>query len=115
MELYDTLQVCLLALVSRYPGHVVDINEDILGSQELGSAGWFALDMIEHLELTHSDLLEATAHMVVNTQKCEIYLLEYNEEMPAFVIHCRGKIPDCLGNVEKRRITGALSGQEVNA
>ena len=111
MELYDTLQICLLALASRYPDHVVDINEDVLGEQELGGTGWLALDMIDYLEVMHPELLETTVHMVVNMQKSEIYLLDYSEEVPAFMVHCRGKIPCCQGNAEKRRITGALAGK----
>jgi hypothetical protein len=108
MELYDTLQICLLALASRYPNHVVDINETILGRQELGAAGWLAFDMIEHLAAARPKLLGAMAHMVVDPQKSEIYLLDYTEEQPAFIVHCRGKIPCCQGNAAKRRITGAL-------
>ena len=115
MELYDTLQVCLLALASRYPDHVVDMNEDILGPQELGSTGWIALDMIEHLESTRTKLLEAMARLAVTPQKSEIYLLDYSQELPAFTIHCRGKIPCSQGNAETRRITGALPKQEVPA
>jgi hypothetical protein len=108
MELYDTLQICLLALASRYPEHVVDMNETVIGQQELGAAGWLAFDMIEHLASTHPELLESMAHMIVNPQKSEIYLLDYAEEQPAFIVHCRGKIPCCQGNAETRRTTGAL-------
>ncbi|GHO97929.1 hypothetical protein KSF_079770 [Reticulibacter mediterranei] len=115
MELYDTLQICLLALVSRYPEHVVDINESVIGQQELGAGGWLAFDMIEYLATTHPALLGATAHMIVNPQKSEIYLLDYAEEQPAFIVHCRGKIPCCQGNVETRRITGALLAGRASA
>jgi hypothetical protein len=108
MELHDTLQICLLALASRYPEHVVDMDETVIGQQELGAAGWLALDMIEHLASTRPELLEATAHMIVNPQKSEIYLLDYAEEHPAFIVHCHGKIPCCQGSAETRRITGAL-------
>jgi hypothetical protein len=113
MELYDTLQICLLALASRYQDHVVDMNEELLGSQELGASGWRVLDIIEHLESTQAELLEAMAHMVVDTQKSEIYLLEHGEEIPAFLIHCRGRLPGCQGDVQTRRITGALSSQKI--
>jgi hypothetical protein len=113
MELYDTLQICLLALTSRYPDHVVDLNEELLGFQELGSRGWIALDVIEHLSSTQPELLETMAHIVVNTQKSEIYLFEHTEEIPAFIIHCRGRIPGCQGNAQTRRITGALPDQKV--
>jgi hypothetical protein len=108
MELYDTLQICLLALASRYPNHIVDINETMLGQQELGAGGWLAFDIIEYLASTHPELLGTMAHMVVDPQKSEIYLQDGLEEQPAFIVHCRGKLPCCQGNATTRRITGAL-------
>jgi hypothetical protein len=103
MYLTDRLQICLLALSSRYPEHVVDINEAVLGSQSLGAEGWSSLGLIELLECTQSELLQTIAYMVIDTQKCEIYLPEYATQMPAFFIHCRGKIPCCKGNVITRQ------------
>jgi hypothetical protein len=115
MELYDTLQICLLSLASRYPDHVVDMNEELLGPQKLGARGWLALDMIEQLESTQPELLRTMAHIVVDTQKSEIYLLEHDEELPAFLIHCRGRLPGCQGDAKTRRTTGALSSQKLTA
>ena len=110
MYLNDRLQVCLLALASRHPDHVVDINEAVLGSQNLGAAGWTALDIIELLEHVKPDLLQAAARLVVDTQKSEIYLLDHSEKIPAIYVHCRGRIPSCRGNLASRRV---LPGEET--
>src|SRR5579859_5644632 len=42
LRLTEKLQFCLLALASRYPRHIVNINEEILGPQILGAEGWRA-------------------------------------------------------------------------
>jgi hypothetical protein len=111
MQLNDTLQICLLALASRYPQHVVDINEDLLGPQLLGADGWSSLDVIEMLEHTAPDLLQAMAKLVVDTQKSEIYLIEHGEEIPAILVHCRGKVPIYKGNEAVRRRTQELQNE----
>jgi hypothetical protein len=105
MQLNDSFQVCLLALASRYPEHVVDINEAILGPQSRGAEGWTSLDVIEMLQETTPEVLQATARLVVDTQKSEIYLIEHSEEIPAVLVHCRGRLP------RNRRSSGA--GQPV--
>ncbi len=101
MQLNDSFQVCLLALASRYPEHVVDINEALLGPQSRGAEGWTSLDVIEILQDTVPELLQAAARLVIDTQKSEIYLLEHSEEIPASLVHCRGRLP------KSRRNTGA--------
>ncbi len=105
MQLNDSFQVCLLALASRYPEHVVDINEALLGPQSRGAEGWTSLDVIEILQDTVPELLQAAARLVIDTQKSEIYLLEHSEEIPAILVHCRGRLP------KSRRNTG--TGQPV--
>ncbi|GHO80189.1 hypothetical protein KSD_79600 [Ktedonobacter sp. SOSP1-85] len=37
--------------------------------------------------------LEKPAHLVVDAQQCTIYLTETTEKMPAYWVHCRGKMP----------------------
>ncbi len=93
MQLNDRLQICLLALASRYPDHIVDINEAVLGTQPFEAAGWMAQDMIELFQQTTPELLQAMAHLVVDPQKSEIYLTEYCRILPAFLVHCRGRLP----------------------
>ena len=105
MKLDDTLQVCLLALASRYPKHVIDINENVLGLQQLGAEGWTAEGLIELLEHMHPELLQTTASIVIDIQRSEIYLPRYDPAIPVFLIHCRGKIPGCKGDASSRQIT----------
>jgi hypothetical protein len=103
MQLNERLEICLLALASRHPRHVVDINEDVLGTQPLGAAGWNAHDIIELLRLTHPALLYIEADLVINTQECAIYLHTYATQTPALHVHCRGKLPALQGNVTTRK------------
>ena len=108
MQLNDSLRICLLALASRYPDHIVDMNEDVLGTQSFGAEGWLVLDVIDLLEQTTPELLQVMARIVVNPQKCEIYLLDHSEQVPAVVIHCRGKIPSGRGSMTLRQATQKL-------
>ena len=103
MQLNERLEICLLAIANRYPRHVVDINEEVLGPQPLGAAGWIARDIIELLRYTQPVLLYAQAELVINTQESEIYLSEYSAQAPALHLHCRGKLPALKGNVESRQ------------
>ena len=103
MQLNERLEICLLALANRYPDHVVDINEDVLGPQSLGAKGWTARDMIELLRLTHPAVLDIEADLVINTQESAIYLHTQATQAPALHIHCRGKLPALQGNVTTRR------------
>jgi len=105
MQLNERLEICLLALANRYPDHIVDINEDVLGPQSLGAEGWLAHDMIEFLRDTHLALLDVQAELIINTQESAIYLLRYSACTPALNIHCRGKLPALRGNCETRRRT----------
>ncbi|GAC1360302.1 MAG: hypothetical protein NVS2B12_02790 [Ktedonobacteraceae bacterium] len=93
MRLEDTLKICLLALESRYPEHVVDINQDILNIPDSSALGWTASEIITYLEQTHPARLYEMARLVIDLQCSEIYLLEVSERAPAFLVHCRGKIP----------------------
>ncbi|MBV9713220.1 MAG: hypothetical protein JO011_20140 [Ktedonobacteraceae bacterium] len=103
MQLSERLEICLLALASRYPDHVVEINEVVLGPQPLGAEGWTAHDMIELLRHTQPVLLDTQADLIINTQESTIYLTEYSAQTPALHVHCRGKLPTLKGNVETRR------------
>jgi hypothetical protein len=103
MQLHDNLQVCLLALISRYPEHVLDINEELIGTQQFGADGWSAFDLIEMLEETAPHLLRIPALLIINPQKSELYLLDYSEEIPAMIVHSRGKLPPLQGGMILRK------------
>lgn len=100
MQLEDRLKICLLALESRYPEHVVDVNQEFLALSNDSARGWSAGEIIGYLEQTNPALLYKMARLVIDLQCSEIYLLEKPEEVPAFIVHCRGKIP----SRRKRRV-----------
>ncbi len=93
MQLEDRLKICLLALESRYPEHVVDVNQELLAISIDSTQGWSADEIIEYLEQTNPTTLHKMARLVVDLQCSEIYLVEESEATPAFIVHCRGKIP----------------------
>jgi hypothetical protein len=106
LRLTESLRICLLALASRYPDHIIDINEQVLGPQSLGTSGWRASDLIELFQSTAPEVLQAQARLEVNSQGKGIYLLEQSEQTPALWIHCGdpgGRRPAYQGNVEARR------------
>lgn len=102
MQLHESLQICLLSLAHRQPNHIIDINETLLGPQLYGAEGWCASDVIEMLETTSPQLLQARACLTLDGQETVIYLTERSEEIPAFWIHCQGKIQPCQGNMKMR-------------
>lgn len=104
--LYESLQFCLLALESRCPRHIVNINEEVLGPQSLGAEGWTAPDLIELFQNTYPLLLVERALLEVNCRCKAIYLLESSEQIPAFWVYIgeRGeKMPEYRGNMAARR------------
>jgi len=106
LQLTEKLQLCLLALDNRYPHHSVNINEAILGPQTLGAEGWRAADLIELLQNTSPQLLQAKARLEVTAQRKGIYLLERSEEVPAFWVYCGvmgEKIPPYRGDMATRQ------------
>ncbi len=95
MELEDNLRVCLRALESRYPFHVIDINEFVLGHRHCGAECWSSSDMIDYLQAVEPDLLDTLAHLVVDIPHCAIYLPQKTgTKAPAFIVHCLGRVPE---------------------
>ena len=103
MRLNETLQICLLALISRYPEYMLDINEDLLGRQSLGKDGWNASDLLELLQSTQPEILHSKALLVLDQQERSMYLLSQSAEIPALCIHGQGKLPPYQGNMAVRR------------
>ncbi|HEY4384710.1 MAG TPA: hypothetical protein VGN34_09580 [Ktedonobacteraceae bacterium] len=112
MRLNETLQICLLALANRFPDHVVDINETLLGPQYFGSAGWTVPNLLEMLQHTKPLLLQENAQLIINSQKCEIVLPHLSLELPAIFVHCRGKMPTSKGNIKSRLRVG-IAGEAI--
>jgi hypothetical protein len=102
--LNEKLQICLLALDSRYPRNIVDINEEVLGSQNFRTDGWTALDVIELLQSSAPPVLQEKARLAVDSMSKGIYLIERSEEIPAIWIHLGGlgeKMPSYKGKNAK--------------
>ena len=93
MYLHDKLRVCLLALANRYPENLIESNSTILIDQAFCPGCQTALDTLAWLQRIDPGLLEERASLVIDAQKCEIYLPGRDEQKPAYWIHCRGKIP----------------------
>jgi hypothetical protein len=84
VRLTEPLQICLLAVASRYAEHSLEMNEALLGLQEVGTEGWRALELIALLQEVAPVLLQEEARLEVTLQCRGIYLLERSEEMLAF-------------------------------
>ncbi|GHO80208.1 hypothetical protein KSD_79790 [Ktedonobacter sp. SOSP1-85] len=103
MTLYEPLNICLLATEQRYPQHVMEFNENVLGSVGCKTKGWKAVDMLAFLESSWPELLEAMALLVVDGQQSSIYIPTYSTQKPAFHVHLRGHIPAQLCHTEVRQ------------
>lgn len=93
MQLHDTLQVCLLALASRYPKHLLRSNRLLLGDQTFCPHCQTTVEVMAWLQQREPAFLEKRAHLVIDAQQCAIYVAGTAEKMPAYWVHCRGKMP----------------------
>lgn len=106
MYLHDNLRNCLLALASRYPRHVIDINKDVLGAQTFALWGWLADEIIEMFERYEPHLLQIRADLTIDQDRCVIHLPAFSAEVPAFWLHCRGKLPPHHGETRRELVYG---------
>jgi len=93
MELHEMLKLCLLALDSRFPESVVEVNETLLGHQSFWGEACPPTAMLEVLRLHAPELLLAPAFLVIDQGQSAIYLDERLEREPAFWVYCGGCIP----------------------
>jgi hypothetical protein len=89
MKLNENLQICLLAIASRYPDSTLDINQEVLGPQSFQTEKCSPLDLMERLQSHVPQLLHAPAQLVVDAQERAIYLVEQSQQTPAFWIRYR--------------------------
>ena len=89
MKLYENLQICLLAIASRYPESMLDINEEVLGPQGFQKQRCTPVELMERLQSAAPQLLHAPAQLVVDTQERAIYLVEQSQHTPAFWLRYR--------------------------
>lgn len=87
MKLQENLQICLLAIASRYLESTLDINEEVLESQSFQKQRCGPVELIERLQSDEPRLLQEAAQLVVDKQECAIYLIERSRSTPAFWLH----------------------------
>jgi hypothetical protein len=111
MRLNETLKNCLLALASRYPKSLVDVNQDMPGQHSLLVEAWpppcSPIVMIELLQAHAPETLASPACLVIDGQNHAIYLLEQWQERPAFWIH------DRIGSVMPRKVVNDVKCEQV--
>lgn len=93
MDFNEILKICLLAVASRYPESVVDVNEILLGHHNFWTDACPPLQLLELLQIRAPELLRAPARLVMNQHESVIYLVEQSQETPAFWIYCGGRTP----------------------
>jgi len=92
MHLHDNLQVCLLALASRYPESLIENNSDVIGAHASYPGCRTTQETIIWLQRTEPALLKEKASLVIDEQRHVIYLTDRNDQTPAYRIHYRGKM-----------------------
>jgi hypothetical protein len=97
MKLHENLRLCLLALASRFPDDIVEIDEAILDLHIYAPDGFTPQDMIEVLYRINPQLLQTEACLVMNAQESTIYLPDCSERMPAFWIHSPASVSSHVG------------------
>jgi len=90
MELHEMLKLCLLALDSRFPESVVEVNETLLGHSGFWGEACPSTAMLEVLRLHAPQLLLAPACLVIDQGQSAIYLDKRLEREPAFWVYCGG-------------------------
>ena len=89
MKLHENLQICLLAIASRYPESTLDSNEEVLLPQSFQTQRCTPVELMEWLQSHAPQLLQAPAQLVVDEQERAIYLVEQSQHTPAFRLHYR--------------------------
>ncbi|GCE07943.1 universal stress protein [Dictyobacter aurantiacus] len=105
MQLYDRLQICLLAVASRYPDAFVEINKDISNVPRLETACWKPLDLIDLLQSISPDMLQSMALLEIDAQKSHIHLTDCSSDTPAFQVCCQSKLPSHRDDKQEHRKT----------
>lgn len=94
MKLHENLQICLLAIASRYPESMLEINEEVLLPQSLQTQRCTPVELMKRLHSYAPQLLQAPAQLVVDAQERSIYLVEQSQHTPAFWLRYREWTPE---------------------
>ena len=87
MRLNETLHNSLIAIANRYPEYIVDIDEDVLGNLHVKFNALTPLELVEELQASAPELLQASASVVCDMYRCELRLLGLSQEKPAILFH----------------------------
>ncbi len=93
MELHEICNLCLLALESRYPNCVLEMNGRLLGRSGCWEKACTPGEISTRLRLYAPHILRSPALLVIDSAQSEIYLVEESEEEPAFRVYCGGRTP----------------------
>ncbi len=93
MQLHDLLKICLLAVASRYPDSVIECNKALLGYRDFWDGTCSPHQAWEQLQDECPAFLEAQAHMVIDSQQSNIYLVDLSQDIPALWIYRDGYSP----------------------
>ncbi len=85
-KLDESLQISLLAVASRYPGSLVEINKDLLNRSDPWEGLCTVEQVLEHLQVHAPQLLQAPACLLIDDGQA-IYLLDRSQEVPTFNLH----------------------------
>ncbi len=89
MKLHENLRICLLAIASRYPESMLDINEEVLRPQSLQTQQCTPVELMERLQSHAPQLLQTPAQLVLDVQESAIHLVEQSQQTPAFWLRYR--------------------------
>lgn len=107
MKLHEMLKICLLALESRYPECVIEVNKSLIGHPGFCEEARMPTEMLELLRLHASQLLSAPACLVIDEGQSAVYLVERAEEEPAFWVYCGGCTPAQRAKQQARHLITA--------
>jgi hypothetical protein len=88
-KLDETLQNALLAVASRYPDSLVEVNKDLLDPSDLWQGLCTVQQALYHLQVQASQLLQAPACLVIDDGQAisAIYLLDRSQEIPTLYLY----------------------------
>jgi hypothetical protein len=88
-KLDESLKICLVAVVSRYPDSLVEINKNILNRSDLWEGLCKVKQALQHLQIQAPQLSRAPACVLIDEGQAisAIYLLDRSEEVPALYLY----------------------------
>ena len=88
-KLDEPLEIGLLAVASRHPSSLVEINQDLLDRSDLWEGLCTVEQVLAHLQVHAPQLLQAPARLLIDEGQAirAIYLLDRSQAVPAFYLY----------------------------